>query len=94
MKKRRRQDVNILECLSQQEATDLVRFCCGEGGRVRTGKHFRKELENEGLTMVDAEGVLRTGHIYDPGEQDIRTGEWTHRLEGYEPDGKWLVIVV
>ena len=86
--------VDILECLTQQEATDLARFCLGPSGRTRPGKHFRNELANEGLAMVDAEGVLRTGQVFDPAEQDIRTGEWKYRLEGHEPGGKWLIIVL
>lgn len=86
--------MTILDCLNQQEATDLVRFCLGEGGSIIPGKHFRAELVAEGITFEDAWGVLRTGQIFDPPEQDIRTGEWKYRLEGHEPGGKWIVIVL
>jgi len=86
--------VAITQCFKQQEATELVHYCIQESGSTRPGKHFRDELRNEGLAMVDAEGVLRTGRIYDPPEQDLRTGEWKYRLEGYEPGGKWLIIVL
>lgn len=37
--------------------------------------------------------VLKTGVIYTPPEVDIRTGEWKFRIEGYEPEGKWVGIV-
>jgi hypothetical protein len=86
--------VGVLLCLGQQEATDLVRFCLGPSGKTRPGKHFREELAKEGLAMVDAEGVLRTGQVFDSAEQDLRTGEWKYRLEGHEPGGKWLIIVL
>jgi hypothetical protein len=86
--------METLQCLNQQEATDLVRYCLGEGGEIIPGKHFRDALVAEGLTFEDTWGVLRTGNVYDPPEQDIRTSEWKYRLEGYEPGGKWIVIVL
>ena len=49
---------------------------------------------NEGLAMVDVEGVPRTGQIYDEPEQDIKTREWKYRLEGYEPGGQWIIIIL
>lgn len=79
-------------CLSRQKAVDLLRRCLEEG-EVIPGAHFRQELANEGLTIADAWQVLRSGRIYDPTEQDIRTGEWKYRIEGHEPEGKWIAIV-
>ncbi len=79
-------------CRTVQEALDLLRHCLDCGG-VRPGRHFRDELANEGLSMPDAWTVMRSGAIYDPPEQDIRTGEWKYRVEGYAPDGEWLAIV-
>lgn len=38
-------------------------------------------------------GRSRSGQIYDPPEQDIKTGEWKYRIEGHTADGQWLVIV-
>jgi hypothetical protein len=79
--------------LSAQEATDLLRYCLSDGAIV-PGKHFRDELANEGLDMVDVQYVLRSGAIYVPGEQDIKTGDWKYRIEGFSPEGKiWLAIV-
>ncbi len=38
--------------------------------------------------------MLRSGAIYDEPEQDIRTGDWKYRVEGHEPGGKWMAIVL
>ncbi|OFV99313.1 MAG: hypothetical protein A3F68_06785 [Acidobacteria bacterium RIFCSPLOWO2_12_FULL_54_10] len=64
-----------------------------EEGAVIAGRHFRDELANEGISMVDAWGILRCGHIFSPPEPDIKTGEWKYRIEGHEPGGKWMAIV-
>lgn len=48
---------------------------------------------NEELSFEDAWVVLRTGRIYEPAEEDIKSGELKFRVEGYEPGGKWLAIV-
>lgn len=79
-------------CLSRQDAVKLLRRCLEEG-EVIPGAHFRQELANEGLSMADAWQVLRAGQIYDPPEQDIKSGEWKYRVEGHEPEGKWIAIV-
>jgi hypothetical protein len=62
---------DVLDCLSHQEAQDLVRHCL-EQGKIRLGKHFREELAAENLSFEDAWGILRTGLIYDPAEQDLK----------------------
>ncbi len=43
--------------------------------------------------MVDALSVLKTGTIYNPPEFHVGSQEWNYRIEGHEPDGKWLGIV-
>ena len=53
-------------------------------------KHFRDELSSEFITFEDAWIVLRSGSIYDQPVQDIKTGNWKYRVEGYEPGGKWI----
>lgn len=80
-------------CLKRQEALDLLRRCLEEGEIVPT-KHFREELGDESITFEDAWIVLRSGSIYDEPEQDIKTGDWKYRVEGYEPGGKWLAIIL
>lgn len=79
-------------CRSVREAADLLRHCL-EDGAVAYGTHFREELAKEKLSIEDAWAVLRRGHIYDPPEQDIKTGEWKYRVEGRTPDGMWIAIV-
>lgn len=83
----------LVEVMTAVEARDLLRYCLTDGAVVPSG-HFRKELDAEGLTLVDAWHVLRTGCIYEPSERDIATGEWKYRIEGAEPDeGRWIGIV-
>jgi hypothetical protein len=79
--------------LSRPEALKLVRKCLHAGGAIIPTRHFREELENEKLTLPDALHVIRTGQIISEPEPDIKTGAWKYRIEGKEPDGKWLVIV-
>lgn len=78
--------------LTPSQAVDLLRRCLEEGSIVPS-RHFMEELVEDRLTLTEAYHVLRTGTVFDPPEQDIKTGEWKYRVEGTEPDGKWLVIV-
>jgi hypothetical protein len=82
-----------LKRVSRSEAVDLVRHCLDEG-LVQWGPHFVKALADEQLVMIDVTNVLRLGTIYEEPEQDIRTGDWKYRVEGHEPDGKWLCIAI
>ena len=82
----------VIECFSKQQARNLLQDCL-ESGKVIPGKHFRDELAKEDVCQIDAWKVLREGCIYDPPEEDLKTGDWKYRIEGYEPDGKWLAIV-
>jgi hypothetical protein len=70
----------------------LLRHCL-EGGFIRPSRHFREELANEGLDLLDAFHVLRTGNIFNPPELDVRFNDWTYRMEGSTPDGMRLAIV-
>src|ERR1051325_10854813 len=79
-------------CTTTQEAIDLLRHFLAEGDVVLT-THFREELAAEALSIEDAWAVMQSGTVYEPPEQDIRSGEWKWKVEGYEPGGKWLVIV-
>jgi hypothetical protein len=60
---------------------------------VIPGKHFREELANEGLDILDAHNVLRTGNIFQEPEPDIRSGDWKYRMEGTDLEGKPLAVV-
>ena len=78
--------------MTGREASDLIRFCLESGDVVPT-RHFREELSNEGIAFEDALHVLRSGLIFDPPEENMKTGEWKYRIQGHEPGGKWMVIV-
>jgi len=78
--------------LTRAEAVDLVRLCLS-AGRVISGKHFREELADEGLDILDAHYVLKTGNIFLEPEPDIRSGDWKYRMEGTDLDGKPLAVV-
>lgn len=67
---------------------------CLTDGRIQPTRHFREELAKEELSFEDVWVVLRSGNIYTQAEQDINTGEWKYRVEGSEPNGRWLVAVV
>ena len=82
----------IVQRLTQAEAVDLVRHCL-ESGSVIPGRHFREKLVKESLDFTDAMYVLAAGNVFDPPEQDIKTGEWKYRVEGRIPDGQWVAIV-
>ena len=71
--------------LSRTVAADLVRHCLS-AGRVIPGRHFKEELANEGLDILDAHNVLRTGNIFQEPEPDIRSGDWKYRMEGTDLD--------
>jgi len=81
-----------VRCLTRAEAVDRVRYCLA-AGRVIPGKHFREELANEGLDILDAHHVLKTGNIFQEPEPDIRSGDWKYRMEGNDLEGKPLAVV-
>ena len=78
--------------MSPAEATELLRSCLKTGG-VIPGKHFRDELANEGLTLVDAYHVLRAGRVLKAPELNVRLGDWKYTVEGKVADGPQLAIV-
>jgi len=81
-----------VRCLARAEAADLVRYCLS-AGRLIPGKHFREELANEGLDILDAHNVLKTGNIFQEPEPDIRSGDWKYKMEGTDLEGRPLAVV-
>lgn len=81
-----------VRCLSRTEAVDLVRHCLSVG-RIIPGKHFKEELANEGLDILDAYHVLKTGNIFQEPEPDIRSGDWKYRMQGTDLEGNPLAVV-
>jgi hypothetical protein len=82
----------VVERLSRDDAKALLGRCLDEG-EVIPSKHFRAELENEGLEFADAFCVLKAGQVYREPEPDIKTGDWKYTIEGPEPGGMRLAIV-
>lgn len=82
----------LVDCLPSELAQGVLRDCL-EDGNVIQSRHFRDELRQEDLSFEDAWHVMRSGRIVDAGENDIKSGEWKYKVEGYEPGDKWLVIV-
>ena len=77
---------------SKSEAVKLIRQCL-EKGRLIITKHFREELANEDLSVLDAHYVLQHGNVFNEPEFDVKHREWSYRMEGTEPDGKYVAIV-
>lgn len=78
--------------LTPTEAKTEV-FLCIDKGFIYQTVHFKEELANEEVSFGDCTCVIEDGMIFDQAEWDDDHREWKYRLEGYEPDGKWLVIV-
>lgn len=56
-------------------------------------KHFRRELQEERLDIVDVQHVIRRGYVCDEPEFNPATGEWNYRLHGTATDGQFVTIV-
>src|SRR5437763_16329729 len=78
--------------LDRLKARSILRQCLASG-RVIPSKHFRNELANENLKLLDAWSVLGDGNIFNEPEFHVGTQEWNYRIEGHEPGGKWIAIV-
>jgi hypothetical protein len=50
-------------------------------------------LAIENLDILDAHHILRTGQVFSEPELDPRHGDWNHRIEGAEPEGRRMAIV-
>lgn len=55
--------------------------------------HFREELQNDGLTIVDVEAVCRSGAVVQEPEPDIRTGCWKYHLEAVTADSSRMAVM-
>jgi hypothetical protein len=84
-----------LDALPTDIALDVLRGCLTRCGSVIPTRHFLflEELSKDGLELVDAWQVIKSGAIFQQPELDIERGDWKYKVEGYTPDGVWLVIV-
>ncbi|MCK4594600.1 DUF4258 domain-containing protein [bacterium] len=79
--------------LSPREARTEV-FMCALDGYLRQTAHFKEKLSSENVSFGDTTSIiLENGWIFEKPEWDKVYSEWIYHIEGYEPDGKWLVIV-
>ncbi|MGH9467266.1 MAG: DUF4258 domain-containing protein [Terriglobales bacterium] len=81
-----------MDRFGRADAQRKLRSHLNDGG-VIFGSHFRHELAAEALDLAAAFAVLKSGSILAEPELDVRRRDWKYRVEGYEPGGKWLVIV-
>ncbi|MFZ0819854.1 MAG: DUF4258 domain-containing protein [Candidatus Acidiferrales bacterium] len=77
---------------SRDDAAKLIRECV-ETGRIRITQHFKQELMKEGLSIGDALHVIQHGGIYNEPEHDPSFQQWRYRIEGTEPDGKYVGVI-
>lgn len=82
----------MLSRLSRHDALARLRGCL-ENGLIDFSPHFAQALKDDGLDLGDARQVLKTGNIHDEPEFDVRRQQWRYRIEGKEPDGKWLAMI-
>lgn len=82
----------MVDRLTQIDAEILLHHCL-EQGSVIPGRHFREALADENVDMLDAQCVLKSGHIYKQAEHHVKTGEWNYRVEGCIPEGSCFGIV-
>ncbi|MGJ5818293.1 DUF4258 domain-containing protein [Paludibaculum fermentans] len=66
---------------------------CLEAGAVIYSRHFRDELQSDNLTMEDVIRVCKSGMISMAPEQDIRTGQWKYRIEGFTAELSGIAVV-
>ena len=71
--------------LTKDQAKAQLNLCLDAGVVIYT-RHFKEELANDGLTMEDVLAVCHSGVILMASEQDIKTGDWKYRIEGYTAD--------
>jgi len=78
--------------LGRTDAAKLIRHCLRQG-RIRITRHFKEQLAAEGLTIGDAYYVLQQGIVLHEPEHDVFFQQWRYRMEGTEPDGKYVSII-
>jgi uncharacterized DUF497 family protein len=65
--------------------------------RIRAGQfvvtlHAIEELEDEGLSVLDVEQAILTGHI-EKRQKDVDTGEWKYLVVGHTLSSSKVVVV-
>jgi Domain of unknown function (DUF4258) len=75
------------------EATKRINACArGIGLTLTFSEHFHERLQERGLIMGDLLYVLKTGFVYDEGEESTRPGHFKYRIEGTSPNSDRRMI--
>jgi Domain of unknown function (DUF4258) len=80
------------QALTKDQAKAALKSCLEEGTVILT-KHFRDELANDDLTMEDVCVACKSGAIVMSPENDLRTGHWKYRIEGYTAERRSIAVV-
>jgi hypothetical protein len=65
---------------SKEDARGIFRKACSDGAFIST-KHARKRMQEYELDNNDILSLARTGVVFNEPELDIKTNEWTYRIE-------------
>lgn len=65
---------------SKENARAIFRKACREGAFIST-KHARKRMHEYEVDNNDILSLARTGVVLNEPELDIKTNEWTYRIE-------------
>jgi hypothetical protein len=66
--------------MAPAQAVAALRACI-ESGEVILTKHAIDEMLADGISRIELFRVLENGNIFQPAEQDMKTGEWKYRVE-------------
>jgi hypothetical protein len=77
---------------SRDDAGRSLRECLQEG-KLHLTHCFGRQLETAGLSIIDAQIIIRRGTISDEPERDVSTGEWKYQIFGTAPEGEFVTIL-
>jgi len=79
------------------DATKRINACArGVNLTLTFAIHFHERLVERGLFMGDLIHLLKTGFVYEEGQESTRPGHFKYRIEGTTPnsDGRMIRAVV
>jgi hypothetical protein len=76
---------------SKEDAEKLLKACSQDGG-LKLTSCFHRESERLGLSIVDAQIIIRRGYVHDEPERENSTGQWKYRISGTSSDSEYLTI--
>jgi hypothetical protein len=60
---------------------------------LRETLHIRDQMKTREFEMTDVRHVARLGAVRRPGEYDIKYGNYTYCMEGFDVEGRPLHII-